>query len=190
MAAGADVRSIDVLREWLAALANYHADANEALSGIRMEIHRGEEWVQAQLSQWQRAVREREDDVTKAKQALSAKKGMPDATGRDPDTSYEQKILRKAQARLEHAHDQVKTCRSWIANLDKLIDEAFTGAGHKLQTFLDGDLARGEAALGRQLEALEKYASLRTEYGTLVGGGSTAPAPPKVAPAAPPPPNS
>ena len=57
MSTGADVRDIPALREWLAALQVYQHDAGEALGGIRIEIHRGREWVSRQLDLWQRAAR-------------------------------------------------------------------------------------------------------------------------------------
>ena len=78
---GADVRSIPVLREWLAALSSYREDVAETLAGIRTEIRRAEDWVQQQHDLWKQAVRECEEEVHKAKQDL-AQKNTPGPTGR------------------------------------------------------------------------------------------------------------
>jgi DNA repair exonuclease SbcCD ATPase subunit len=169
---GADVRSITVLREWQAALTTYHEEVAETLSGIRTEIRRAEDWVAEQLSLWQQAVRDCEEEVHEKKQELNAKK-TPGPTGRVPDTTLEERELRRARARLEHAQEKVQTCKSWIGRLPKQIDELYTGSSHRLQGFLDGELARGQALLARQTAALEQYADTRAEL-----GGSTSAAPP------------
>jgi hypothetical protein len=172
MAAGADVASIPALRDWLAALAVYNSETSEALAGINMEIRRGMEWVHEQLSLWQRAVRECEEELVQAKAELAAKK-FPGWDGRMPDTTVEERNLRRAKARLEHAEEKVQKCRQWIGRLPKLIEEAYTAAGHKLQLFLDSDLARGIALLERRLDTLERYAGLRTDYGAAPSEGSS-----------------
>ncbi|SRR5579885_2383502 len=173
MGPGADVSSIHALRDWLAAMAAYRSDVAESLAGIRIEIRRGLEWVSEQLALWQRAVRDCEEEVTQAKAELAARK-FPGWDGRMPDTTVQEKNLRRAKARLEHAEEQVKKCRSWLSRLPKLIEEAFTGHGHRLELFLEGDLARGLAVLDRRLDALERYAGLRTDYSS---GPSVVPGP-------------
>jgi hypothetical protein len=170
---GADVASIEALRDWLAALAVYRDEVGEALAGVHIEIRRGLEWVAEQLALWQRAVRDCEEEVTQRKAELAAKK-FPNWDGRMPDTTVEERNLRRAMARQEHAEEQVRKCRSWIARLPKLIEESYTPHGHRLQLFLEGDLARGMAVLDRRIDALERYAGLKTDY---TSGPSVVPAP-------------
>ncbi len=160
---GADVRDIPALREWLAALQVYQHDAGEALGGIRIEVHRGQEWVSRQLDLWQRAVRAAEEEVVQAKAELAARR-FPNFDGKMPDTTVQERNLRRAVARLEHAEDQVAKCRKWITQLPKLIDETFTGAGHRLATFLDTDVPAAVAAMQRQIESLERYAETRADF--------------------------
>ena len=160
----ADVRSISVLREWSAALDTYRSEANESLGAARMEIRRGEDWLQVQLNLWQKAVRDLEEAVHKAKMDLAAKK-TPGPTGRMPDTTLEEKALRRARAKQEFAEDKVRTCKAWIVQLPRAVDECFTGPMHRLQSFLDVDLERAKAVLGRQAEALEQYSDLKPNFG-------------------------
>ena len=159
----ADVRDIDVLREWLAALATYRSDANEALTALRVEVGRGIEWVHEQYHQWQRSLRRFDDAVVQAKADLAAKK-FPDVNGRMPDTSVEERNLRRAVAKLDHAHEQVARCRQWMNSLPKLVDEVFHGPAQRLANLLEVDIPRGAAVLDRRIEALERYAELRTDY--------------------------
>ena len=159
----ADVRSIDAVREWHAALTAYGESLAEAMSGVELEIRRSYDWLSEQLGRWQHAVRECEDDVTRAKAELSARK-FTGWDGREPDSTVQEKALREARRRLEYAEDQVLKVRAWIGRLPKAIDEVYRGPAHRLVNFIDGELAKGLAVLSRQITALESYAGLRPDY--------------------------
>jgi hypothetical protein len=118
MADGADVRSLDALRDWYAALAGYGEMLSEALAGVELEIRRAHDWLGEQLACWQRAVRECEEGVTRAKAELSQRQ-FQTWDGRTPDCTVQEKNLRVARARLEQAEEQVVKCRQWIARLPR-----------------------------------------------------------------------
>ncbi len=162
MAPGADVRAIDALRDWAAALAVFKHEAEEALAGVQLEIRRGIDWVGQQLDLWQRAVRDREEVVVQAKAELAARK-FPNWDGRMPDTTVQERNLRRAQARFEHAQDQVILCRKMLIALPRMVEETYTGPGHRLQMAIEGEVARGLADLHRRVEALERYSEVRPD---------------------------
>lgn len=186
MADEADVRSIDAIRDWHAALADYGDTLREALAGIELELHRAQDWLSEQLSRWQRAIRDYEDDVVRAKAELSQRK-FPNWDGREPDCTVQEKNLRVARARLEHAQDQVVKCRQWLSRLPKLIDETYTGSGRRLANFLEINLPRALVDLTRRIGALESYAGERPDYAPAPSASAVAPAstPSPIAPAAP-----
>ena len=163
MSAGADVREIDSLREWLAAAVVYKSESEEALASIRLEIRRGIDWVSDQLDRWERSLRDRDDAVVQAKAELAGRR-FPGPTGRMPDTTVQERNLRRAEARLEHAQDQVRKCKKWLVNLPKIVDETFSGAGHRFAMLLEGDVAKGLALLHAQIESLERYAETRADF--------------------------
>jgi hypothetical protein len=93
----------------------------------------------------------------------------------------QEKALRLAKARLEHAEEKVETCRRWIGRLPKLIDEMFTGPSRRLKSMLEADVPNATTELGRRAAALESYAGLRPDYAPTPSTGaaitpSTAPA--------------
>jgi hypothetical protein len=176
MPESADVRSIDALREWHAALATYGDGLAEALAGVNLEIRRAYDWLGEQMAQWQRAVRDCQDEVTRAKAELSQRK-FPGWDGREPDCTVQEKALRLARARLEHAEDQVVKCRQWIGRLPKAIDEVYLGASRRLSNFLEAELPKGLADLARRVGALESYAGLRPDYAPAPAGSSAPPGP-------------
>lgn len=176
----ADVRSIDAVRDWQAALTTYGEGLAEALAGIELEIRRAYDWLGEQLARWQHAVRDCEEDVTRAKAELSQRK-FPTWDGREPDCTVQEKNLRRAKARLAHAEEQVVKCRQWLGRLPKFIDEMYTGAARRLTNFLEAELPRGLAELSRRIGALESYAGLRPDFapGPSVSALPNPPAPPK-----------
>jgi hypothetical protein len=169
---GADVRSIDAVRDWHAALAEYGDMLAESLAGIALEIRRAQEWLNEQLALWKQAVRKCEEDVTRAKAELSQRK-FPTWDGREPDCTVQEKNLKRARARLEHAEDQVEKCRQWIGRFPQAIDEVHTGPSRRLGNFLEADLPKGQAELARRIAALEVYAGLRSDYAPGPSGSQT-----------------
>jgi hypothetical protein len=159
----ADVRSIDALRDWLAALANYRSSAQEVLSGLEMEIRRAHDWLEDQAKRWKTAVKDCEEEVLRAKNELSGRK-FTDATGRMPDTTVQERNLRRAKARLEQAEEQVAKCRSWHQRLPKIIDENYNGPARRLTTFIEVDVPNALALLSRRIAALESYADLKPDF--------------------------
>ena len=112
----ADVRSIDAVRDWHAALANYADSLAEALAGVELELRRGDEWLDEQQALWKQAVRDCEEEVVRAKAELSQRK-FKTWDGRDPDCTVQERALRRAKARLEHAEEQVEKVRQWKGRL-------------------------------------------------------------------------
>ncbi len=162
----ADVRSIAAVIDWHAALTNYGDGLAEALAGVDMEIRRAFDWLGEQLTRWQRAVRDCEEEVIRAKAELSQRK-LPTWDGRDPDCTVQEKALRLAKARKEHAEEKVETVRRWIGRLPKLVDETYTGPSRRLKSMLELDLPNALTELTRRIGALERYAGLRPDYAPL-----------------------
>jgi len=172
----ADVRSIDAVRDWHAALANYADSLSEALAGVELELRRGDEWLDEQQALWKQAIRDCEEEVVRAKAELSQRK-FKTWDGRDPDTTVQERALRRAKARLEHAEVQVERVRQWKGRLPKIIDEMYRGAGRRLQHFLEDDLPKGQAELARRIASLEVYAELRPDFAWGSGPNPSPPAP-------------
>lgn len=177
----ADVRSIAAVTDWRADLTNYGDSLAEAMAGVDLEIRRAYEWIEEQLALWRRAIRTCEEEVVRAKAELSQRK-FPTWDGREADTTVQERNLRLARARLEHAEEKVETCRRWIGRLPKMIDEVFTGPSRRLKSILEAELPGALTELGRRVESLESYAGLRPDYAP---GPSTSGVP--AAPADPPP---
>src|SRR6266545_3005443 len=172
----ADVRSIAAVIDWRADLTNYGDLLAEAMAGVDLEIRRAADWLEEQLALWKKAIRDCEEDVVRAKAELAQRK-FPTWDGREPDCTVQEKALRLARARLEHAQEKVETVRRWIGRLPKMIDEMFTGASRRLKSMLEADVPSALAELGRRIASLESYTGLRPDHAPLSATQPTPPAP-------------
>ena len=162
----ADVRSIAAVIDWRADLTNYGDILAEAMAGVDLEIRRAADWLEEQLALWKRAVRDCEEDVVRAKAELVQRK-FPNWDGREPDCTVQERALRLAKARLEHAEEKVETVRRWIGRLPKLMDEMYTGPSRRLKSMLEADVPNALAEIGRRVASLESYAGLRPDHAPL-----------------------
>src|SRR5438874_12515843 len=113
MSEAARVTAIDAINELRVALVCFGDEATEALSAADADVRRVEEWLTAQLKDWQHQVRRCEDEVTHAKTELTRRK-MLNYEGRAVDTTEQELALRRALARLEYAEEQVEVSRRWV----------------------------------------------------------------------------
>jgi hypothetical protein len=158
----ADVASIPVLQDWYAALCTFRADAVDVLAAVDMEIRHAFDWIEQQAKIWQKAVKECEEEVVQAKADLSRRE-IPDHTGKTPDTTIQKERLRKTQARLHFAEEQVQVCRRWLQKLPRMINEEYESHARRLGAFLDSVLPQSLAALQHQIASLEAYTFIKPE---------------------------
>src|ERR1022692_1702897 len=118
----AQVHSVERLADFKAALQTFAAKAKDAMSSNAMEIRRSQEWVEGQLDLWKAEIRRAEDAVVLAKNELARKKMMR-IGDRPPDTTEQEKALRKARARLAHAEEKRDHCKAWLLQLPDAVLE-------------------------------------------------------------------
>jgi hypothetical protein len=158
MAEAAHVTSIDALKEFKTALVKFGTDAQAALCAADLEIRRTLDGLEQQLKRWQTALRERQEDVVRAKAELSRRKwGHRDGGG--PGTTDQEVALAKAQQRLREAEDKIETVRRWQRLLPREIYD-YQGPARVLLAWLEANLRHSTAILETRIAALEAYAAL------------------------------
>lgn len=156
MSESARLTSIQAVKQWREAVCLFKDDAGDALIAVDLEIRRTEDWVQNQAKFWQNEVRRREDLVVQARNDLVRRKMQVTPAGREPDTTEQQKALRRAQAMLKQAEEMVARCREWAIKLRQAVEE-YQGFGRHLAGMLEGDLPRAVNLLERKLDAIDAY---------------------------------
>jgi chromosome segregation ATPase len=157
----AQVYALERLVDFKIALQIFADKGKGAMTGNAMEIRRAQDWLESQLGRWKSEIRQAEEAVIQARNELARKKMMR-ISDRPPDTTDEEKALRKAQAWLAHAEEKRDNTKRWIRQLPDAIEE-YDGQARPFQDALEHDLARMIALLDQKIAALEEY--LRTHSG-------------------------
>jgi hypothetical protein len=154
----ARVTSLDLIRDFRAALAVFKADGQDALTANALDVRRAFDWLTDRRQFWARTVRECQDEVTHAKTDLARKQVLHPGE-RQPDCTQEIKALRKAQARLEYAEDKVEKCRRWEPAIRRAADD-YEGPARQLAGVLEADVPKALSLLERLVIALEEYVAI------------------------------
>ncbi len=112
--------------------------------------------MEEQQQYWQRQVRQAYEDMVQAKTHLRSRKSLESDIYK-PDCSEFEEDLERAMRRLEYCEDRQERTRRWQHKLPVVIRETYDGPSRNLTFFLDADLPRALAELGRQMTSLERY---------------------------------
>ncbi|HVT90092.1 MAG TPA: hypothetical protein VHD56_14660 [Tepidisphaeraceae bacterium] len=179
MSEGVRVESIDALRHMRIALFKFAEATNTALNDAESEMRNMLNWLEnEQYSHWQSQIRNRNDLLQRAQEALRMKQVFKDSSGRTPTAVEEQKAVQVAKMRLEEAEQKFVTVKKYTRVLMKEID-AYKGSVQRLATTIQVDIPQAAATLDGLLTSLENYVMLDPS------GRDVAP-PPQTSPQEPP----
>lgn len=155
MSRAARVTSIDAVRELREALSEFGKDAREHLAAADATLRRTSDWLNERLKHWQRELRVRQEEMSRAKSELYRREQMK-KQGIAPGTAEQDKAFRIAQARAKEAEDKIKNCRRWQPQWQHAMNE-YQGAIRSLQNALNLNLVHALNMLENKLAALEAY---------------------------------
>src|SRR5687767_8194238 len=108
----AQVTSLEALQQFKGALAKFGLEAQKALAAADNEVRHAVETVQRQLEYWRRQIRERHEELTRAKTALIQRRwGKGD--GRGPGATEAELAVRHAERQIREAEEKYAVCRQW-----------------------------------------------------------------------------
>ena len=159
----AHVNSLQRLADFQAALQTFADRGKDAMSSNGMEIRRSLDWLNSQLQMWKAEIRHAEELVFVAKNELARKKMMR-ISDRPPDTTEQEKQLRKAQARLAHAEEKRDNTKTWLRQFPDAVEE-YQGQARPFQDSLEHDLVKMVSFLEQKIAALEAYQQMNPSAG-------------------------
>lgn len=166
---GANVEDIDVFRTLRIALIKFRQVADTTLLNADAQLSRTLSWLEnEQLTYWNNQIRKRTEMVSRCVEAVRTKKLFKDASGRTPDASREEKMLKLAKQALEEAETRLANTKKSIPKLQKEI-ENYRGGVNGLGTALASDIPRALAMIERLTLSIEEYVN-STSGVTLEGG--------------------
>jgi hypothetical protein len=154
----ANVQSVDGLSMFQMSLQHFQEKAKDALMNIDMDLRRTKEWLDEQYDGWKGEIRKAEEALHQAQLELKRKKMMKIGE-RSPDTSDEEKRVKKCMARLEHAEEKLDRTKHWQRALPEVILD-YEGPGRQLKTQVENVIPTMTALLNEKIITLEQYQQL------------------------------
>jgi len=162
MAERADVRSIEALRAFKAALKDFDEAARQSLSEAQSDVMRAAGWLQNDRAiYWKQQLRYRQNRLADARSELMR---AEIATATRTSGVVERKNVEKWKHAVEEAEHKLEAIKRWLRQLER---EAtlFKGKCQALARTVEGDFPKAYATLDRLYEALEKYLKLAAPAG-------------------------
>ena len=146
-------------------LRTFADKAKDAMSATRWKSAGRMIGSNRSCSLWKTEIRRAEDAVIQAKTEL-ARRRIIKFNDRPPDTTEQEKALRKAQARLAHAEEKRDNTKRWLRQLPDAIEE-YDGQARPFSDMLEHDLVKMSLFLEQKIAALEAY-----QHTNPIAGGS------------------
>ncbi|MEI6233339.1 MAG: hypothetical protein WCT04_09815 [Planctomycetota bacterium] len=152
----ARIDSPEVIKEFRRHFVKFNETCQNAITGIRGDARKVAQWLQMeQLPYWTSELRKSEEARLDARTKLSMEKNNENIYGKN-SCIEERKVLRKAEARKEHAELKLRAVKKWMSMLDREIENQI-GPVNNLASTLDNEFPRGLAQLDLLTEKLEEY---------------------------------
>jgi hypothetical protein len=169
MSESVQVSSIDALRQFRAKLCEFGVDGLESLAAVELELRHMEDWLAERLKYWELQLRDRGEDLSRAKAAMVRHKwGSKD--GKGVGTTEVEMEVKKAKRRIEEAEAKIEVTKRWQRELPKAVHE-YEGPARQLTGYLESDLKQVLALLDRMATSLEAYVAISAP----TGGGTPTP---------------
>jgi predicted nucleic acid-binding Zn-ribbon protein len=155
----ARVISIDALRDFKAALADFAEEAGLALSEAQSDVQRTIFWLQNDRAAfWQREIKKRNERLAQAKAELH----KAQLASNDMRTSaiLERKAVAAAQARLDEAEQKLRNVKKWNTHLEREF-LLFKAQCQQVSTAVQGDMPVAIARMNRMIESLQQYIAIQ-----------------------------
>jgi hypothetical protein len=159
MSQGANVRSVDAIRDFKVALINFAEEAQNALGSVEMEIRQIRNWLlRDQLSFWQSQIKRGQERVSMARADLFRRKLSQSNSDAISDTEQKE-ALRDAERKLREAEEKVITIKKWIPILEHALSE-YHSQSQPLGDRLSGRFTATLHLLDRMLDTLDAYLAM------------------------------
>lgn len=158
------VQSIESLKLLRAALCKFADAARCVLSDADGELQRALNWLETEaVSRWQMEIRKRQEAVTKARDALRAKK-LFRADGSKASVVDEEKALRLALARLEEAERKLVVVKRYKTILHKEVMQ-YRGQVQRFGNAVSIDIPIAVGRIEALVRHLEQYVRVKAAGG-------------------------
>jgi len=152
-----NVKSIEVIEDFTAALKKYQEEAAAALTDLQLEVQRAIDWIHHdRRAYWNQQVRRGWDRVGQAKADLEQARTFRRVAEHQPACREEKKALDETKRRLQLAEEKLEAVRHWSRAVDRAVID-YRGNLGPLARWLEIDLPQLLATLDRLSRSLQSY---------------------------------
>jgi len=165
----AKLSRVDALEQLKAAVAAFVDDAKMALGSVEMETRRVVDRLnREQPFYWQQQIKAGRDEFAEAKASL-ARKRLQKTDNYIPDTSEEEKAVRRAVAKIENAERKLEAIKVWTRRIEQSWND-YQGPSGQLADVVGGTPARAIADLNRLIKAVDAYLQVQAPAAPIEAG--------------------
>lgn len=158
----ANVRSIEGLREFRAAVLIFQTRVNDAIQSMKEEVFSALDWIENDRPRhWHAAELKAFDRISEARVQLEIAKMRKETADFRPSLIEEKQAVRDAKDWLAHCQEKVRLVKAAIVRVRHEADE-FQGRLSQIERLVETDLPRLLGLLEAMLRALEAYAEVTT----------------------------
>lgn len=156
---GANVHSLDALKDVRAALIRFQERAETAMSELRQKVDRTVDWLELDRpAYWKDQERRAYDEVATARVAYETCR-LRTTGGRHSDCIEEKKAFERAEARMEYVRQKQEVVRKWMVQAGREANE-YRAKTSTFQRAIENDVPLMIAQVGRMIDAIEAYAEI------------------------------
>lgn len=159
MAGGADVKSLESVHNFRAAVLNFQEEARLCLQALESQILKFLGWLERERPGfWKRQIElcYRQHGEARVSYHRCRMRKMGDFK---PTCFEERKAMEAAKQALEFAQKQVPVVKFWISNANHEANE-YKGRSSQLQRYIERDVPELLALLAHSIQRLEAYANV------------------------------
>jgi len=169
----ANVHSLEAITAVQTALVTFRDDLEQAIATIDLEMRKVLDWLEHDRPRfWRLQLREAQDGVTLARQALHRCLMYPINDER-PSCYEERAELKKAEARLVYCDEKSQRLRHWIREVRHEMSE-YQGRISQMKDLVEIDTPQALAILERLVFRLEEYQSIHLSTASTDGLAASA----------------
>lgn len=160
-AQGANVQTVDALKDVRAALIKFLERATTAMGELRQKIDRTLAWLELDRpNYWKDQERRAYDLLASTRTALETCR-LRTVAGRKSDCIEEKKAFERAKVRMDYVREKQRAVQKWMVQAGREGNEYRARTG-TFQRALENDVPLMIAQLGRMIDAIEGYSETTT----------------------------
>ena len=158
---GANIHTVDALKDFRVALILFQERALTALGDVRQKIDRTVSWLEMDRPSYWRDQEHRAYDLLATTRIAYETCRLRTVGGRKSDCIEEKKAFERAKIRMEYVREKQLAVKKWMVQAGREANE-YRARTSVFQRMLENEVPLLIAQMGRMIDAIEAYSEIQT----------------------------